>query len=71
MRETIGNKNPNCLLNIYFTFFETGNFFKIPFPNVDLFVIAAVLRSLTREKSDELISKCFKALDPGKLLICL
>ena len=45
-----------------------GEFFKLEFPNADLFVIAVVLRSMNQKERDNLVSKCFQDLKPGPIL---
>lgn len=42
-----------------------GDFFKTPFPTVDLFVICRCLRNMGDKELDDLLSKCFKSLNPG------
>ncbi len=52
-------------------FMHTGDFFKTPFPNVDLFIICRVLRNMSPKELDDLISKCFSALNPGSFDLCV
>ena len=50
----------------FLTSFEIlGDFFKTPFPNVDLVTTSAVLRGFTPKERDELIAKCAKCVNPG------
>ncbi len=43
----------------------SGDFFKTPFPAVDLFVVSRVLRNMSEKERNDLLSKCHKALNPG------
>ena len=43
-----------------------GDFFKTPFPKVDLFVMARVLRNMSQKELDDLVAKCFENLNPGQ-----
>ena len=60
-------KNVYFLVYFIFYFFITFQvtFSKTPFPKVDLFVMARVLRNMSQKELDDLIAKCFENINPG------
>ena len=58
-----------CYLSFFYTFARlsgiAGDFNKTPFPKVDLFIIARVLRNMKQNELDNFMSKCFQSLNPG------